>query len=109
MTSASGAQSCSRPTTGTRPIMNLARALSFGITALGVLLIAAGILLNLSPIVTIAGMMLIVAGIVKIAMVAIWRTMFQFPDAGQPASTRVSSSRPGGTGKSNEVWHEKLP
>lgn len=109
MTFASVAQSCSRPTTGIRPIMNLARALSFGITALGVVLIAAGILLDLSPIVTITGMMLVVAGIVKIVMVAIWRTMFQFPDAGQSEFTRVSSSRPSRTGNSTEVWHEKLP
>lgn len=98
MTSASVAQSCSRPTRGFRPIMNLARTISFGITALGVTLTAVGVVLDLSPIVTITGMMLVVAGIVKIAMVAIWRTMFQFPDAGQSASNPVTSSQRGETG-----------
>ena len=89
--------------------MNLARAISFGLTALGVVLIAAGLMLDLSPIVTISGMMLFVAGIVKIAMVAIWRTMFQFTDAGQSASSTAISSRRGETGSLKEVWHEKLP
>ncbi|CAN5589987.1 hypothetical protein BH23CHL4_BH23CHL4_23340 [soil metagenome] len=100
---------CLYETTGTRAIMKLARSISFTMTALGVVLTAAGVILNLGPIVTITGMMLFVAGIVKIAMVAIWQAMFLLPHAGQPASTPVTSSRPGATDKPKEAWHEKLP
>lgn len=83
--------------------MKLARSISFGMTALGVMLTAAGVILDLSPIVTVTGMMLFVAGVVKIGMVAIWQSLFRLPPAGETASTRVTGSRPGATGNSREV------
>ncbi len=48
-------------------------------TALGLLLIVAAVVADLSPLVTITGMFLFVAGIVKIAMVAIWKSFFSIP------------------------------
>lgn len=48
-------------------------------TVLGLLLIGIAVVADLSPIVTVSGMLLFVAGIVKIAMVAIWKSFFSIP------------------------------
>lgn len=48
-------------------------------TVIGLLLIGVAIIADLSPIVTITGMLLFVAGIVKIAMIAIWKSFFSIP------------------------------
>lgn len=56
-----------------------ARNVSVAITAIGLLLIGASIVAGLSPIVTLTGMLLFVAGIIKIAMIAIWKSFFSIP------------------------------
>ena len=48
-------------------------------TVLGLLLIGVAVVAGLSPIVTLTGMLLFVAGIVKIAMIAIWKSFFSIP------------------------------
>ena len=48
-------------------------------TALGLLLIVAAVVADLSPMVTVTGMLLFVAGIVKIATIAIWKSFFAIP------------------------------
>jgi hypothetical protein len=49
--------------------------ISYAITALGVLLLAASIVADLSPLWQITGAMLIIAGGVKIAVVHIWQRL----------------------------------
>jgi hypothetical protein len=56
-----------------------ARNISVAMTVLGLLLTGAGVIADLSPMVTLTGMLLVVAGIVKIAMVAIWKSFFSIP------------------------------
>lgn len=56
-----------------------ARNISVVMTVLGLLLIGVAVVADLSPIVTLTGMLLFVAGIVKIAMVAIWKSFFSIP------------------------------
>ena len=56
-----------------------ARNISVAMTVLGLLLIGIAVVVSLSPIVTVTGMLLFVAGIVKIAMVAIWKSFFSIP------------------------------
>lgn len=56
-----------------------ARNISVAMTALGLLLIVAGVLADLSPLWTVTGMLLFVAGIVKIAIVAVWKSFFSIP------------------------------
>ncbi|MCA9858131.1 MAG: hypothetical protein KC438_00345 [Thermomicrobiales bacterium] len=63
-------------------------------TILGLLLIGAAVVTDLSPMLTVTGMLLFVAGIVKIAMVAIWKSFFSIP-VEAPAQSDGSSS-PGG-------------
>ena len=48
-------------------------------TVIGLLLIGVAVVAGLSPIVTLTGMLLFVAGIVKIAMIAIWKSFFSIP------------------------------
>jgi hypothetical protein len=48
-------------------------------TVIGLLLIGVAVVADLSPIVTLTGMLLFVAGIVKIAMIAIWKSFFSIP------------------------------
>ena len=62
--------------------------LSIALTVAGLVAVVVGLILDLSPLVTLIGLMLIVAGGVKVATVYLWRTMF---DADQPPS---SSPRP---------------
>lgn len=58
--------------------------LSLGLTAAGVVAVAAGLLLDLSPAITLVGLLLVVAGVVKVATVHLWRSMF---DADLPPSS----------------------
>ena len=48
-------------------------------TVLGLLLVGVAVIADLSPIVTVTGMLLFVAGIIKVAMVAIWKSFFSIP------------------------------
>lgn len=48
-------------------------------TVLGLILTVVAIVAELGPLATVTGMLLIVAGIVKIAMVAIWKSFFSVP------------------------------
>ena len=48
-------------------------------TVFGLVLIGMALIADLSPLVTVTGMLLFVAGIVKIAMVAIWKSFFSIP------------------------------
>lgn len=76
--------------------MRLVRIISYGLTVLGIALVAAGVAFDLSPAITLSGMLLIVAGVVKIVMLGIWQTMFKTPvalrDPEKPASP---PARPG--------------
>lgn len=60
-------------------VMAYARYISIVMTVLGLVLIGVSIIGGLHPLVTITGMLLVVAGIVKIAMVAIWKSFFSIP------------------------------
>ena len=46
---------------------------SYAITAIGMLLLAASVAAGLSPVWQLAGVLLVVAGVVKIAVVQIWQ------------------------------------
>lgn len=48
-------------------------------TVIGLLLIGVAVVSDLSPVVTVTGMLLFVAGMVKIAMIAIWKSFFSIP------------------------------
>lgn len=48
-------------------------------TVIGLLLIVVAVIAGLDPLITLTGMLLVVAGIVKIAMVAIWKSFFTIP------------------------------
>ncbi len=63
-----------------------ARTISIAMTVLGVALVVIGVVAGLDPLVTITGMLLVVAGIVKIGMVAIWKSFFSIP-VDTPAQT----------------------
>jgi hypothetical protein len=78
--------------------MRAARYISFGITALGLLLTAAGAGLDLGAVVTLTGMLLVVAGIVKIATVLIWQSFFSIPIDYQE-QTEDRSQRTGSYGR----------
>ena len=56
-----------------------ARNISVALTVIGLLLLGVAVVAGLSPIVTLTGMLLFVAGIVKIAMIAIWKSFFSIP------------------------------
>ncbi len=56
-----------------------ARNISVAMTVLGLLLVGFAVVADLSPIVTLTGMLLFVAGIIKVAMVAIWKSFFSIP------------------------------
>lgn len=58
--------------------------LSIALTVAGLLVVAASLLLDLSPLITLIGLMLVVAGGVKVATVYLWKAMF---DADQPPSS----------------------
>ena len=71
--------------------MAYARIISIAMTVLGLILTTVAVIAGLSPFVTVTGMLLIVAGIVKIAMVAIWKSFFSIPiDA--PAQSDASAT-----------------
>ena len=57
--------------------------LSIALTAAGLTAVVLGLLLDLSPLITLIGLMLVVAGGVKVATVYLWRAMFS-ADAEQP-------------------------
>lgn len=48
-------------------------------TVTGLLLTAIAVIAGLSPVVTLTGMLLFVAGIIKVAIVAIWKSFFSIP------------------------------
>ena len=56
-----------------------ARNISVAMTVLGLVLIAVAVIADLSPLVTVTGMLLFVAGIIKVAIVAIWKSFFSIP------------------------------
>lgn len=66
-------------TSETSRLVAHARNLSIAMTLVGLLLVGAAFAADLSPIVTLTGMLLFVAGIVKIAMIAIWKSFFSIP------------------------------
>lgn len=66
-----------------------ARTISIAMTVAGLLMIAGAVIAGLGPLVTVTGMLLVVAGIVKIAMVAIWKSFFSVP-----LDTPARSERP---------------
>lgn len=47
--------------------------ISYGITILGILLVAASAIADLPPLWMLSGIMLIIAGVVKIAVIQIWQ------------------------------------
>jgi sulfite exporter TauE/SafE len=59
--------------------MKVVRFVSYGLTALGLLLVLLGAIFDLSPALTLTGMFLVIAGVVKIVIVRIWHVMFQIP------------------------------
>lgn len=76
--------------------MRLVRFISYGMTVLGIAILAAGVAGDLSPAITLTGMLLIVAGVVKIAMLGIWQTMFKTPiPHGDPDQPTSPPARPG--------------
>jgi hypothetical protein len=48
-------------------------------TLLGLVLVVVAVLADLSPVVIVTGMLLFVAGIIKVAIVAIWKSFFSIP------------------------------
>lgn len=68
-----------------------ARNISVAMTVLGLLLIGVAAIADLSPLVTLTGMLLVVAGIIKIAMIAIWKSFFSIP-VEAPAQSEGPSS-----------------
>jgi hypothetical protein len=48
-------------------------------TIIGLVLIGIAVIAGLSPVVTLTGMLLFVAGIIKVAIVAIWKSFFSIP------------------------------
>jgi hypothetical protein len=48
-------------------------------TLLGLVLVVFAVIADLSPVVTVTGMLLFVAGIIKVAIVAIWKSFFSIP------------------------------
>jgi hypothetical protein len=48
-------------------------------TVLGLAMVVLAVVADLSPLVTLTGMLLFVAGIIKVAMVAIWKSFFAIP------------------------------
>ena len=58
--------------------------LSLALTVAGLLAVVLGLLLDLSPLITLVGLMLVVAGGVKVATVHLWKTMIE---AEQPPSS----------------------
>jgi hypothetical protein len=48
-------------------------------TLLGLVLVVFAVIADLSPVVTVTGMLLFVAGIIKVAIVAIWKSYFSIP------------------------------
>jgi len=48
-------------------------------TVLGLVLTVTAVIAGLSPVVTVTGMFLFVAGIIKVAIVAIWKSFFSIP------------------------------
>lgn len=56
-----------------------ARNISVAMTLLGLVLVVFAVIADLSPVVTVTGMLLFVAGIIKVAIVAIWKSFFSIP------------------------------
>lgn len=73
-----------------------ARNISVAMTLLGLVLIVVAVIADLSPLLTVTGMLLFVAGIVKIAMVAIWKSFFSIP---VEAPAQSDGPSPGGAQK----------
>lgn len=48
-------------------------------TLLGLVLVVVAVVADLSPVVIVTGMLLFVAGIIKVAIVAIWKSFFSIP------------------------------
>lgn len=53
--------------------MNHLATISYVITAIGVLFVAASVIADLSPFWMLIGILLVIAGIVKVAVVQIWQ------------------------------------
>ena len=78
-----------------RPV-KLARTISYAMTLLGALLTALAVAFDLDPVITITGMLLVVAGLVKIGMVAIWKSFFALPYSGPSQSPGTPTTRKAG-------------
>ncbi len=83
-----------------RPV-KLARTISYAMTLLGAVLVALAVAFDLDPVITLTGMLLVIAGIVKVGMVAIWKSFFALPYAGQAQSPGTPTTRQ--AGEMNEV------
>lgn len=84
-----------------RPV-KLARTISYAMTLLGAAMTVAGAALDLSPVITLTGMLLVIAGMVKIGMVAIWKTFFALPYSG-PMKQHPGSPPTRNAGEMHEV------
>ncbi len=82
--------------------MKTARTISYAMTIAGAILAGASALLNLGAVATLTGMLLVVAGVVKIAMVAIWKSFFTMPIA-NTVGPADKSGNPRGAGELHEV------
>lgn len=69
-----------------------ARNISIAMTLVGLALTIAGMIASLDALVTVTGMLLFVAGIVKIGMVAIWKSFFTIP-VDTPAPSEAPRNR----------------
>ena len=81
--------------------MKTARTISYVMTAAGVVLTLLAILFDLGAVTTLTGMMLVVAGVVKIGMVAIWKSFFAMPIA--PGRQPDDSGQSRSAGELHEV------
>ncbi|MBX3072129.1 MAG: hypothetical protein KF883_16605 [Thermomicrobiales bacterium] len=81
--------------------MKLASTISYGMTALGVVVALLAVLFDLGAVATLTGMLLIVAGVVKIGMIAIWKTFFAIP-----VPTSAGPSNQSGTSRAAGELHE---
>ncbi len=79
----------------------MAATISYSMTALGLLVTILAVLLDIGPLATLTGMLLIVAGVVKIGMIAIWKSFFAIP-----VSAPSSPSDKSGTTRTAGELHE---
>lgn len=67
-------------------LVRTASTISYAMTAAGIGLTGLAVVFDLGAVATLSGMLLFVAGVVKIGMVAIWKSFFAIPvtETGRP-------------------------